>query len=179
MAIRTRSLQNCWGRDQGNHKTVDGQGLHESQRQQPVGAAHQQHSANDTFLHDACNSMQRSGSKCVQPCLRPSVRTPRRSSATFGQFRAGIRTRDTVLQCSCSLTQPVWRGIPHYVASRGDSLKKPALNPGSRLQWPPADGKCRQCSGRWQCPETGVRRLRWNQPQPSNLHLETIWNGEI
>ena len=29
-------LQNCWGRDQGNHKTVDGQGLHEGQGQQPV-----------------------------------------------------------------------------------------------------------------------------------------------
>ena len=36
MAIRTRSLQNCWGRDQRNHKTVDGQGLHEGQGQQPV-----------------------------------------------------------------------------------------------------------------------------------------------
>ena len=59
MAVRTRGLQNGWGRDQGNHKTVDGQGLHESQGQQPVGAAHQQHSANDNFLHDAGNSMQK------------------------------------------------------------------------------------------------------------------------
>ena len=152
MAIRTRSLQNCWGRDQGNHKTVDGQGLHESQGQQPVGAAHQQHSANDTFLHDAGNSMRRSGSKYAT--LPASKRQD--TAEVVRDLRTISSRNQNTRHGSAMLVQPVWRGIPHYVASRRDSLKKPALNPGSRLQWPPADGKCRQCSGRWQCPETGV-----------------------
>ena len=152
MAIRTRSLQNCWGRDQGNHKTVDGQGLHESQGQQPVGAVHQQHSANDTFLHDAGNSLRRPGSKyaTLPASKRQDTAEVVRDLRTISSRNQNTRHGSTML------VQPVWRGIPHYVASRRDSLKKPALNPGSRLQWPPADGKCRQCSGRWQCPETGV-----------------------
>ena len=36
LVLIMRCLPNCWGRDQGNHKTVDGQGLHEGQGQQPV-----------------------------------------------------------------------------------------------------------------------------------------------
>ena len=93
-----------------------------------------------------CKDLDRS----MQPSLHPSIRTPRRSSATFGQFRAGLQS-----SCSRFLREAFRTPYVHI-----DSLKKPALKPGSRLEWPPADGKCRQCSGRWQCPETVACRLR-------------------
>ena len=165
MAIRTRSFQNCWGRDQGNHKTVDGQGLHESQGQQPVGAAHQERSTQyDIFLHEPCNSVQRSGWKyatllaskrqdtaevvCdLSTSDRPLQSTEFVVAARRDQVGHGRETHEhkhtpiphTYLSASIASMEPIEKGQPSC--------------PEAGLE-PPADGKCRQCSGRWQCPET-------------------------
>ena len=128
MAIRTRSLQNCWGRDQGNHKTVDGQGLHESQGQQPVGAAHQQHSANDTFLHDAGNSMRRSGSKyaTLPASKRQDTAEVVRDLRTISSRNQNTRHGSTML------VQPVWRGLVETRSRSQPSILEAGCN-GLRL----------------------------------------------
>ena len=145
-------------------------------------AAHPELSSQyDRFLHDPsppCKDLDRS----MQPSLRPSVRTPRRSSATCQkatdlyslQKLWWLHRRDQVGNGKQKCTQTHEREptpISHTyfaasIASMEPIEKGQPSCPEAGLE-PPADGKCRQCSGRWQCPETEQES---SSDQPSSRH---------